>query len=137
MAPTPVSRQRPPSVSSTSKRMCPGETSFAPHWKPVARPSHVKPLNANSALGSTMLAIRPRTLTSGFVMLRSRQKLSSARASPSASVTPAQFSIAVPPQAPAEQASPCVHASPSSQAVPSDLAGFEQTPEEGSHSPAR
>ena len=116
--------------------MCPGETSFALHSKPDARPSHVMPSNSNSALGSTMLAIRPRTFTSGFVMPRSRQKLSAACASPKASVTPAQFSIAVPLHAPPEQLSPCVHASASSQVVPSSLVGFEQAPEDASHSPA-
>src|SRR5207253_2519116 len=41
-----------------------------------------------------------------------------------------------PPQTPAMQASVCVHEFPSSQAVPSALAGLEQTPVVGSHVPA-
>src|SRR5262249_36889905 len=42
----------------------------------------------------------------------------------------------VPTQAPAWQASVCVHASWSSQPVPSALFGFEQVPLAGSHVPA-
>ncbi len=41
-----------------------------------------------------------------------------------------------PTQAPASQASVCVHALPSSQAVPFAFAGFEQTPVPGSQAPA-
>jgi hypothetical protein len=39
-------------------------------------------------------------------------------------------------QEPAWQVSACVHAFPSLQAEPSPFAGFEQTPDCGSHAPA-
>src|SRR5438034_151418 len=42
----------------------------------------------------------------------------------------------LPVQTPAWHVSVCVHALPSSHALPSPAAGFEQVPDEGSHAPA-